>query len=274
MDAASIAKLKETLIDFVVRYGFQAAGAVIILIAGLIVAKFVGKLVGEQLDKRKVDPPVRSLVVRGVRLVIMAITGVIALSKFGVDILPLIAGLGVIGVGVGLAMQGVLSNVVAGLTIIFTKPFRIGEYIEIVGVQGQVHEIELFSTTLIHSDFSRVIIPNRRIVGEILHNYGQIRQLALNVGVAYNSDLEKVREIVRRALDDNARVLKEPKPNIGIAMLDDSAVVVSVAPWVNVPDVGPAQGEIYQSIVERFRQAGVEIPLPQREVRMLAAGAK
>ena len=273
MDPQTIAKLKETLVDFSVRYGFQAAGAVIILVVGLIVAKFVGKVVGEQLEKRKLDPPIRRLVVRGVRLLIMAITGVIALSKFGVDVLPLIAGLSVIGVGVGLAMQGVLSNVVAGLTIIFTKPFRIGEYIEIVGVQGQVQEIELFSTTLIHPDLSRVVIPNRRIVGEILHNYGQIRQLELVVAVAYNSDLEKVRQIVRQALDDNARVLKEPSPRIGIAALGDSAINVRVAPWVNVPDVGAARGEVYQLIVERFRQAGIEIPLARREVRMLTSDA-
>jgi small conductance mechanosensitive channel len=103
--------------------------------------------------------------------------------------LPLIAGLGVAGAGIALAMQGVLSNVVAGLTIIFTKPYRVGEYIAVAGVEGQVSTISLFSTTLLHPDHSRVVVPNRKVVGEILQNFGKIRQAQVTVGIAYESDL-------------------------------------------------------------------------------------
>src|ERR1051326_8687296 len=109
-------------------------------------------------------------------------------------------------------MQGVLSNLFAGLMIIFTKPFRVGQYVELLGVQGQVEMIELFSTKLLHGDRSRVVIPNRKIIGEILHNFGAVRQLELNVGVAYDTNLQEAMAVVREILRNNPRVLKEPEP--------------------------------------------------------------
>jgi len=175
----------------------------------------------------------------------------------------------VAGVGIGFAMQGILSNLIAGLTIIFTKPFRFGEYIEIIGVQGQVTSIELFTTTLLHPDQSRVVIPNRKIVGEVLHNYGHIRQLDLMVGVAYGSNLDTVLQVVRGVLSQNSRVLKEPAPGIGVGPLAESCINIAIKPWTSVGDYGPAQAEIYRAIVEQFQAHRISIPFPQREVRML-----
>src|SRR4029077_20628158 len=121
------------------------------------------------------------------RLLVLLLFVIMALQNLGVELLPLIAGLGIAGAGVALAMQGVLSNVAAGLTIIFTKPFRVGEYISIVTEEGRVGTITTFRTTLSHTDRSRIVIPNRKIAGEILHNYGTIRQLDVTVGVAYDA---------------------------------------------------------------------------------------
>jgi len=191
------------------------------------------------------------------------------LDKFGVQVAPLIAGIGVVGVGIGLAMQGVLGNVMAGLTIIFTKPFRVGEYIEILGVYGQVVNIELFSTTLLHLDNSRVVVPNRKIVGEILHNHGIMRQLDLHVGIAYDADLSKALTMVGQILAANLRVLKDPAPRVGIRELADSAIIIAIEPWVSVPDYAIAQLELYQAVVEQFRAAGIEIPFPHQDIRLL-----
>ena len=210
------------------------------------------------------------LITRVARLLVISFGVVIALGTLGFNIAALVAGLGVAGVGVGLAMQGVLSNLVAGLTIIFTKPFRVGEYIELIGVHGQVTSIEIFSTTLLHADRSRVIVPNRKIVGEVLHNYGQIRQLDLSVGVGYGTDLPRALALVREILAQSPRVLKEPVAAVGVASLGDSAITLAVKPWVSVNDFGPAGAELNQAIVERFRASQIEIPFPQREVRMLA----
>jgi small conductance mechanosensitive channel len=159
------------------------------------------------------------------------------------------------------------------LTIIFTRPFRVGEYISIVKEEGEVAEISLSNTTLSHPDRSRVVIPNRRIVGEILHNYGQIRQVQLSVNVAYDADLDRAFATIREVLQANTRVLKDPAPAVGVTVLGDSGVTVGVYPWTRVPDCGPASAEINRAILEVFRARGIVIPFPQREVRMLGKAA-
>ncbi|HEU0258870.1 MAG TPA: mechanosensitive ion channel family protein, partial [Burkholderiales bacterium] len=191
----------------------------------------------------------------------------------GVELLPLIAGLGIAGAGIALAMQGVLGNAVAGLTIIFTHPFRVGDYISIVKEEGEVLEIKLFNTTLGHPDLSRVVIPNRKIVGEILHNYGRIRQLSIEVGVAYDTDVAVGLKAAEDALRANPRVLKDPAPLVRVAKFADSKVVILVAPWVSVPDYGPAGAELYPAILEEFRRRGIVIPFPQRDIRVVSSTA-
>ena len=270
---SNISDWQEDLRKYIIDHAEALISAVVIVVVGFIVARWLGKLMDRWLTRKAMEPPVRMLLVRIVRLLVFGMALVVALDTAGVKMTALIAGVGVAGVGIGLAMQGILSNLVAGLTIIFTKPFRFGEYIEIAGVQGQVTSIELFTTTLLHADHSQVVIPNRKIIGEILHNYGHIRQLNLNVGVGYGTNINTAATIVRDVLSRNPRVLKEPTPGVGITMLADSSINLAVSPWTAVADYGPAQAEIYQAIVEQFRANKIEIPFPQREVRMLAGAA-
>ncbi len=164
------------------------------------------------------------------------------------------AGIGVAGLGLGIALQGVLSNVVAGMNIIFTKPFA--------------------STTLVHADRSRVIIPNRKIVGEILRNFGGSRQLSLALAVAQPGDLTALLRGVRDVVMSNPRVLKDPPPAIGIAQLTDVGVKVAVQPWVKVPDVGTADGELYQALAEHLRARGVGVTPPLRHEVHVVNGSK
>ena len=262
-------KLKEKALDFAIANGPKLLTAAVIVVMGLFAARWVGKALMGVLNKRDMEPPVKMLITRLVKLLVMIFTLVIALGTAGVDVVALVAGISIAGVGVGLAMQGVLSNVVAGLTIIFTKPFRVGEYVELASVQGQVQTIELFSTTLLHADMSRVVVPNRKIVGEILHNYGTIRQLNLTVGVGYGSDIPRVMALLQAIVATNPRALKTPLPGIGVSSLADSSINIAVKPWVSVADYGPAGAEIYQTIIDTFRREKIEIPFPQREVRML-----
>ncbi|HVU28245.1 MAG TPA: mechanosensitive ion channel domain-containing protein [Verrucomicrobiae bacterium] len=260
---------RDKLIEYFIGHSGALLSALAVIVAGVIVARWLGKLIDTWLERKAMELPMRVLLVRIARLTIFALALVIALGTAGMDVTALIAGVSVAGVGVGLAVQGVLSNLVAGLTIIFTKPFRIGEYVAIVGVEGQVKHIELFSTTLVQGDMSRVVIPNRKIVGEILHNYGHIRQLNLSVGVAYGTNLNEAMAIVRGVLAQNSRVLKEPIAGVGVTMLADSSINIAVRPWTAVNDFGAAQAEIYQAIIENFRANKIEIPFPQREVRLL-----
>jgi small conductance mechanosensitive channel len=265
----AIDRIKNTVIDFLTAYGFNIIGAVIILAIGFVIAWWTGRALKKWLEGKHVEPPITMLAVRVVRLLVFLVALLQALEELKVPIGPALAGIGVAGVGVGLALQGVLGNLVAGLTIIFTKPFRVGEWIEIAGVSGQVKSIELFSTTLLHTDMSRVVVPNRKIIGDILHNYGGIRQLDLSVGVAYGTDINNATGIVRGVLAANKRVLKEPAPIVGVSMLADSTINIAVKPWVKVDDYVLAQAEINQAVAEQLRAANISIPFPQREVRLL-----
>jgi small conductance mechanosensitive channel len=260
---------KDKLIDYVISHSGALFAAVLVIVAGLLAARWIGGALNRWMERKSMEPPMRMLMVRIVRLVVFALALVIALETAGMDMTILIAGFSVAGVGMGLALQGVLGNMVAGLTIIFTKPFRVGEYIEIAGVQGQVQTVTLFSTTLLHPDRSRVVVPNRKIVGEILHNYGSVRQLDLSVGVAYGTDLNQAVGIVRSVLAQNPRVLKDPVPFVGVSMLADSSINIAIRPWTAVADFGATQTEVNQAVAEQLRAANVSIPFPQREVRML-----
>jgi small conductance mechanosensitive channel len=266
----NLAVWQDKFVDYIILHAGALISALVVAVIGFVVARWIGKLMDRWLARKAMEPPVRILLVRVARLLVFGMALVVALGTAGVDVMGLVTVVGVVGVGVGLALQGVLGNLMAGLTIIFTKPFRFGEYIEIAGVQGQVTSIELFTTTLLHADHSQVIVPNRKIVGEILHNYGHIRQLNLNVGVGYGTNINTAVTIVRDVLTRNARVLKEPTPGVGITMLADSSINLAICPWTAVADYGPAQTEIYQAIVEQFRANNIQIPFPQREVRTLS----
>ncbi len=260
---------QRTAIDLAIQFGPKVLVALLILAAGYFVGRWVGRLADSMLTKLHLDETLRALLVRIVRLVVLALFLIMALQNLGVELLPLIAGLGVAGAGIALAMQGVLGNLAAGLTILFTRPFRVGEYISIVGEEGTVEEIKLFNTVLSHPDRSRVVIPNRKIVGEILHNFGTLRQLDVVVGVAYDTDLGEALAAVRELLAADPRILEEPEPVIRVLTLADSSVQVAIRPWATVDDFQAASGDITLAVLESFRARGIRIPFPQREVRLL-----
>jgi small conductance mechanosensitive channel len=268
----TISSVKDTLLDLAIRFGPKLLVAILILVVGAMASRWVSRWLLRMLGRLELEAPVRLLLARVAWAACFGLFVIMALQNLGVELLPLIAGLGVAGAGIALATQGVLSNMVAGLSIIFAKPFRVGEYIEIAGVEGTVETITLFSTTLLHVDRSRVIVPNRKIVGEILHNYGRIRQLEVSVGVAYDADLQAALAAVREVLTNNARVLKDPAAVVQPVQLADSSVNIAVRPWVLVEDQGSATGEINAAILTALRARGIGIPFPQREVRLIGAG--
>ncbi len=259
----------DRMITYLMEHGMQILTAVVLMGVGLVIARWISNIMRRWLQQKALDEPLISPIVMAVKLLVIAFIGIMALGQMGIQITPLIAGIGVAGVGVGLATQGVLGNLVAGLTIIFTKPFVIGEHIELLGVYGEVTDITLFSTTLLHADNSHVIVPNRKIVGEILHNYGKIRQLNLSVGIAYGTDISLVLGTVSAVLEQNSRVLKEPAPIIGIASLGESCINLVINPWVRVKDYVDAQAEIYQSVLATFQERKIEIPGPRTSVRLI-----
>ena len=268
---ALLDQAKSTLVDLAIKFGPKVFVAILIVIAGVYAGRSLGRILDRSLGGLNLEPPVRLLLVRLLRLIVLALFFIMALQNLGVELLPLIAGLGVAGAGVALAMQGVLGNVVAGLTIIFTRPFRVGEYIAVVGVEGQVESIDIFSTRLSHIDHSIVVVPNRKLVGEILHNYGHIRQLNLTVSIARAADLERALAALEAAVAADAGARTEPAPSIGVSTLGSGAITITVAPWVKVTDYASAGGVLNRAIVEKLGAAGVQYPAPV-EIRMAGAG--
>lgn len=266
-------QVRVTAIDLAMKFGPKLVVAIAILVAGYFAGRWAGRATIRLLARFQLEPPVRQLVERLVRIFVLALFGIVALQNLGVELLPLIAGLGVAGAGVALAMQGVLSNIAAGLTIIFTRPFRVGDYISINKEEGEVLDISLFNTILGHPDMSRVVIPNRRIVGEILHNFGRIRQLELEVAVSQEADLAGALGAIDEALRANPRVLRDPAHLVRVARLADARIAIFVGPWVNVPDYGPAIGEVNQAVLAALRGRNITVAAPQREVRTLPPGA-
>jgi small conductance mechanosensitive channel len=245
--------MREQLLGISLAYGPKVLVAALMLLAGHFAGGWAERAAARRLEHHEFEPPVRALIASAARILMLGLFIILALQNIGVELLPLIAGLGVAGAAVALAMQGVLGNVAAGLTIIFSKPFRVGDYVSIAGVHGEVLEIRLSSTTLGHADLSRVVVPNRKIVGEILHNYGGIRQLAIEVGVPYEADVEGAIDTAQAVLRANSRVLRDPVPGVGIARLGDSGVTLSITPWVAVTDFGAAGAELNQAILAAFR---------------------
>ena len=262
-------QIRSTAIDLGMKFGPKLIVALLILYAGYLAGRWAARAATRLLERFQLDVPVRNLIERIVRVIVLGLFLIMALQNLGVELLPLIAGLGVAGAGVALAMQGVLGNLAAGLTIIFTRPFHLGDYVSIASEEGEVIDISLFNTVLGHPDLSRVVIPNRKIVGEILHNYGKIRQLGIEVGVSYDSDLPAALRTIREVLDANPRVLRDPAPAINVLRLADAQIAIGVNPWVHVPDFIPSIGELNGAILEAFRARNIVMPYPQLEVRML-----
>jgi small conductance mechanosensitive channel len=275
MDAhlSSIDHVREQVIDLLIQFGPKLLTALVIIAVGVIVGGWAERWVLRALRRFELEPPLRQLISRVTRGLVLLLFTVMALQNLGVQLLPLVAGLGVVGAGVALATQGVLSNMVAGLSIILSKPFRVGQYIQVTGVEGRVEHVSLFNTILLHPDRSSVVIPNRKIVGEILHNYGHIRQVSIQVGVAHDTDIAIALQTVEGVVQSNPRVLKDVTPVIGVASVTDSVIQISIGPWVSVDDYAVATAEITRATLEALRARQIRLPPPQREVRLLNSPA-
>ena len=260
---------QRTAIDLGLQFGPKLVVALLIVAAGVYAGRWVSRVTDGMFGRIGLDLTLRLLLKRIVRVAVVALFAIMALQNLGVELLPLLAGLGLAGAGVALGMQGILGNLAAGLTIIFTRPFLVGEYISIAKEEGVVDEIRLFNTVLTHTDHSRIVIPNRKIVGEILHNFGVLRQLDVGVGVAYDTDIARALELVRALLAQNPKVLQEPQPVISVLALADSHVQMAVRPWTSVADFNEVSSDVTQAVLAAFRANGISMPVPQREVRLI-----
>lgn len=263
-------KLINTLIEISVNYGFQVLGAVIVLIAGSLIGKWVGSIVFSLATARKLDITLSKFLATTVKITVIGFAVIIALGKFGITIAPFVAAIGAAAFGATYAIQGPLSNYGAGLSIILGRPFVVGDTISVVGVSGVVHEVKLASTTLLTGDGVKITIPNKHIVGEILQNSKANRVSEGVIGISYDSNPEKAIDTIKHVLRQFSDIVVNPEPQIGIQAFADSSVNISYRYWVPTEKHTQTVGMVNLEIFKAFQAANIEIPFPQREVRIVS----
>ena len=264
-------KIFDLLIEFCVNYSFRVLGGVIVLVCGWILGKFLAGVVYKQLQKHQVDVTVSKFIVTGVKFAVVGFAVLIALGKFGIEIAPFIAGLSVIGFGTSFALQGPLSNFAAGAILIFTKPFKVGDIIEVVGCVGEVEDMSLGRTLLRTVDGTHIVIPNKHIVGEVIHNDSEAKRVDIKVGVSYDSDTAKAVNIIKNILDADSRISQKIKPKIGIFEFADSSVNLYARLWCRQLEYWDVLFDLNKKILEAFNREHIVIPFPQSDIHIKTA---
>jgi small conductance mechanosensitive channel len=268
-DIAQIQKLTDTIIEYVVTYSFQIIGAIVLVIIGSWIAGKVGKKVENIMRGRDIDITLSRFTGSIVKVIVLVIVAMIALGQLGISVTPLLAALGALGLGVGLAIQGMLSNYAAGFTIIITRPFVVGDTIQVQGVAGLVKEVHLGYTILINEDDVKIQIPNRLVVGEILHNSNNNSLIELSIGVAYDSDTNQVTQLILDALSALEDIESNHTPIVGIDNFGDSSINFGVRFWAPTTKHYELRYAANKRIHDAILQANITIPFPQREITML-----
>ena len=256
--------------DLLIQYAVNLVSALLILFIGNMIVKAVAGAVAKVLRKKEIDNAVVEFIHGLVRYLLFVIVLIAALSRIGVQTASVVAVIGAAGLAVGLALQGSLSNFAAGVLIVAFRPFKSGDFVEVAGVSGAVESIQIFSTELRTPDNKTVVVPNSSIIGNPITNYSRnaTRRIDLTIGVSYSADLQKTKEVLKRVVTADERVLKDPEPTIGVVALADSSVNFVVRPWVNTPDYWAVYFDLNQAIKEELDKEGIEIPFPQMDVHL------
>lgn len=256
--------------DLLIQYGVNLISAILILFIGNLIVKGIANGVAKVLRKKSMDEAVVEFLHSLVRYLLFVIVLIAALGRLGVQTASVVAVIGAAGLAVGLALQGSLSNFAAGVLIVSFRPFKSGDYVEIGGVAGSVESIQIFSTVLCTPDNKMVVVPNGAVIGGAITNYSrhETRRIDYVIGVSYDADLKKTKEVLTRVVEAESRVLKDPAPTIGVVALADSSVNFVVRPWVKTTDYWGVYFDLLQAIKEELDKENIGIPYPQMDVHL------
>ncbi len=251
----------------------QIAGAIAVLVIGVIVARLLSKGADRALTRSgRIEPTVAKFLSNIIKYALWVVVAVTVLTQFGVQTTSIIAALGGLALGVGLALQGTLSNVAAGVMILVQRPFRVGELITAGTVNGTVRAIGLFTTELLQLDGLYVMVPNNELWNKPIVNFSRMptRRFELLVGIAYSDNIETARGELLALAGGDPRVLAEPAPVVFVAALADSAVTIGLRVWCKTDDHLGLSWALNEATKTRFAKAGITIPFPQREIRTIS----
>ncbi len=262
----TVQAMMNTVTEFFVTYSFQVVGAIIILIAGFIIGKWVGNLVEKLCKKKDLDVTLSGFMAAIAKMLVIVFAVIIAMSKFGITIAPFIAMIGAAAFGATYALQGPLSNYGAGLAIILGRPFVIGDTINVAGVFGIVDSVKLAHTSLTTEDGVAITIPNKHIVGEIMHNSKEFRIIEGMVGISYSDDPEQAINTIQETVSKIDGITADPAPQVGIENFGDSSVDIGYRYWVPTQKYFETMHTVNLAVFNSIKEAGLTIPFPQREV--------
>ncbi len=261
----------DQVIALTATYGLDVIGAIVILIVGWTASGWAHNATAKALGKvDKIDDMLSGFFASMVKYAILAFTIVAVLSRFGVETTSFVAVIGAAGLAIGLALQGTLSNVAAGVMLLLFRPYKVGDFIEGGGLSGTVKAAGLFTTTMATGDNVQIIVPNAQLWGAAIHNYSHNakRRVDLTIGIGYDDDIDKAIAVLKRLAAADGRIDQDPEPFVEVANLADNAVELVVRVWTDTGSYWPVKFALTKAIKQTFDAEGISFPYPQRHVHV------
>lgn len=277
MDSETFLRLFDQVSGLAIQYGLDLLGAIILLVVGWIVAGWAKRNVLRALNRTPyLDATLKPIVASIVRYAILILVIVAVLAQFGVQTTSIIAVLGAAGLAIGLAMQGTLQNIAAGVMLLFLRPFRVNDYIDAEGIAGTVDEVGLFTTHMHTYDGVYQEVPNSQLWNRTIKNYSRLptRRLDVIVGIAYSDNMDTAQTVLLNLLREDKRVHADPEPQVLVSELGDSAVNLNLRCWTKADDYWDLLFDTTKAAKQCLDAAGISIPFPQRDVHLHEADKK
>jgi len=255
-------------IAFLANYSFQIIGALLIVLIGWFLSKYIYNLLIQFFSKHDFDTTLGKFAANTVRILILGAMIVVAIGKLGISIAPFIAAVGAIFLTAGLAIQGSVANFAAGISLVISRPFKIGDTILINNIYGEVEEIKLAYTTLRTEDEELITVPNKNMIGEVIVNSSKYRIVESRIGISYNDDVEKAIAIIRNVIENFENISVDNKCIVGIEKFGDNALEVGMRYWVPTRSFFRMQYEVNLAVYNALNEAKFSIPYPQRDVHI------
>lgn len=266
-------KYTEMAIDYGTEYGIKIIGAILIFVIGKMIAKSLGRLVRRVMEKYEVETTLIQVAQSSVYYALLIVVVMAAISQLGIQTTSFMAILGAAGLAIGLALKDTLSNIGAAVVILVFRPFKVGDYINAGGAEGTVDQINLFTTTISPVDNRTVVVPNSAIAGGNITNFSSkpVRRIDHAVGIGYDDDIKKAKEVMYGVISKNAATLEDPAPLVAVTDLGESSVNFTVRAWVKSEDYWDAYFEIIEEIKLALDENGISIPYPQMDIHTASA---
>lgn len=263
-------KYLEQFIELLVAYAPKVLGALLTLIIGFWLAKLISNKLRKAIEKRNVDPTLIPFITSLVSISIKVLVLFSAATMFGIEVTSFIAIFSALAFAIGLALQGQLSHMAAGILILFFKPFKVGDFIKTNGYSGTVKEIQIFVTTLTTLDNRIIIVPNGSITSNPLENLttNPVRKVPMTFGISYSDDIDKAREVIQKVVDSCNKIDHSQPVDILVSELGDSSVNFAVRPWTKTEDYWTVYFYMQENIKKEFDKANIGIPFPQMDVHL------